>query len=321
MTGFGTRPKSIFELFRDRKSPWLEYRGTSFAMGADPDVVTLANLFKHYNPNIKGASNGTHIWSVCWGPLCAGKLTPSIDQLNAAQSGAMVMNLRWQVNYLVEQVRNLSAIGAIDIAKDYKYLTLWAGNNDLCLSCTQWTKNLAFHPDIFEMRMRKVLELIRLRLPRTVVNVMGMMNISQTYLIAQDYPRCWHARNLVFPWECPCASFGKYGNNIRQKMDDLAAVYNDRLQKIVKEYQSKNYQHFAVVYDPGMAGLNVREAEDPGMFFSPLDCFHPSLVAHQMIAGSVWKNLFLPSDQKKPYSAVLKESIYCPSDESRIQTH
>lgn len=64
MTGFGTRLNSVSELFRNFTNPLLEYRGTSFSMGADDDVVTLANLFKRYNPDVKGASKGEHVWSV-----------------------------------------------------------------------------------------------------------------------------------------------------------------------------------------------------------------------------------------------------------------
>ena len=64
MTGFGTRVSSIRSMFMKRISPWTEYRGTSFAIGGDPRVVTLNNLFKKYSPGIQGESKGDHPWQV-----------------------------------------------------------------------------------------------------------------------------------------------------------------------------------------------------------------------------------------------------------------
>ena len=39
----------------------MEWRGKSFAIGGDPDQITLANFFGHYSPNLTGASLGLHL--------------------------------------------------------------------------------------------------------------------------------------------------------------------------------------------------------------------------------------------------------------------
>lgn len=181
---------------------------------------------------------------------------------------------------------------------------------------------MAFHPDIFELRMRKVIELIRHKIPKTIVNIMGMVNITQTWEIATSYPkRCFHARNFIYPFACPCAAIsGKTGDALRTKMNELAAKYNERLIRIVRDYSKRKDDDFAVIYDPGLSGLDLTRSEQPGMLVSPLDCFHPSLMAHQLIAASAWNNLFLDDGEKKHYTTVKNDPLLCPDKDTRIRT-
>ena len=62
MTGFGTRVSRFRDLLHT--SAFVEYRGTSFALGGDEDVTTLSNIFGLYSENIRGASTGNHSWEV-----------------------------------------------------------------------------------------------------------------------------------------------------------------------------------------------------------------------------------------------------------------
>jgi len=78
-----------------------EYRGQSWSIGGDSDAVTLANFFKYYNSSVQGASLSNHIVEVCMGPFCPGhQYWPDLDVLNAAQSGAWIQNLPYQIKYL-----------------------------------------------------------------------------------------------------------------------------------------------------------------------------------------------------------------------------
>lgn len=72
----------------------LEYRGHSYAIGGDPDAITLPNIFKHYTDNV-GFSTGAHLPLECMGPLC---LRPKSDALNAAMSGSVSTMLVGQVH-------------------------------------------------------------------------------------------------------------------------------------------------------------------------------------------------------------------------------
>jgi hypothetical protein len=96
-----------------------EHRGSSYLMGTDNGAITIANFMKHYNPNLHGPSIGSHVLSYVRGDyqgLCMltyiytyfYKLThildyPDKDYLNAAQTGAMAMNLHHELDYLIDR--------------------------------------------------------------------------------------------------------------------------------------------------------------------------------------------------------------------------
>jgi phospholipase B1, membrane-associated len=96
------------------------------------------------------------------GPLCP--IGPfgwnsEVDQLNAAQSGALASNLHHEVvDYLVPQIkkRNIPKTA-------FKYLHLQIGSNDICIWCAQSTIGVGpGSPDDFEKNIRKTLEAVRL---------------------------------------------------------------------------------------------------------------------------------------------------------------
>jgi phospholipase B1 len=52
-----------------------EYRGNSYAVGADTGAITIPSFIKNYNPNVKGGSVLSHAASLCYGVLCGFPLT------------------------------------------------------------------------------------------------------------------------------------------------------------------------------------------------------------------------------------------------------
>lgn len=102
-----------------------EHRGLNYMMGGDPDAISIANFIKHYNLKLLGSSTNTH-------PLVsiAGKVSyatrrhaiparwynaysyglvdyPLSDNLNAAISGAMAVNLDLELDYLLQGINYL----------------------------------------------------------------------------------------------------------------------------------------------------------------------------------------------------------------------
>jgi phospholipase B1 len=169
---------------------------------------------------------------------------------------------------------------------------LQIGSNDICQLCL--AASLRFGPgsaDDFEENIRETLEYIRTHLPNTLVNLLSVFKVSDIYpltLTNQQYcsklvPFLPHA-NI----ECSCALLGgKIGEFTRSQMDDLQTQYNERLVKIVKDYQIARDPSFAVIWQP----VNLPLAQYPIEALSDVDCFHPSTLAHERLAMGVWNSL------------------------------
>ncbi|KAG1227124.1 hypothetical protein G6F35_002683 [Rhizopus arrhizus] len=86
-----------------------EFRGNSYGIGGDTGAVTLANFIKHYSSNVSGASTSSHLVSLCYGPFCVPYLSryrPAKDNFNAAQYGAIAMNLNYELDYLIPRIKS-----------------------------------------------------------------------------------------------------------------------------------------------------------------------------------------------------------------------
>ncbi|PVF99580.1 hypothetical protein CPB86DRAFT_813744 [Serendipita vermifera] len=285
-------------------SSFAEYRGESFANGADPGAITIHNLIKKHNPNVTGGSIGKDGFiELCYGPLCPSGSkgwNATVDQLNASQSGALASNLPHEArDYLVPQVqaRNIPA-------STFKYLNIQVGSNDQCTLCSQAA--LGFGPgtpDSFEST-------------NTIVNVVGVLKVSDVYIITQD-EYCEVISGLPhLNIECECMLLpGPIGDATRSLMDKTRDQYNERLIKIVKDYQAAHYPDFAVTWQPAAFDLARYPAKG-----ELLDCFHPSLQTHQLTAAEIWNRL-PGSDAERgvlqPW--IEKPTFRCLKEDDRIQ--
>lgn len=288
-----------------------EFRGQSWSIGGDPNATTLANFFRFYNPQIRGASLGTHMIELCYGPLCPPyQYRPSKDVLNSAQSGAMVEDLlQHEMTYLVQQLKSLPGV---DFQNDWKHLTLLIGANDLCAACI--LENY-LGPDDFEKNLVAVLEAVRMNVPRVFVSVVEMFNLSQVYDLSLKTPKCVTVHR-DFAIECDCL-FRKNGNLTRELVDSYVQAYNARSVGIAKYYQSQQYADFTVVAQP--FGRNTMLKEFPPDALSTLDCFHPSLITHRAMAVALWNNLITPSANKKTFLN-LTDTPLCPTPDTLLYT-
>lgn len=135
------------------------------------------------------------------------------------------------------------------------------GSNDLCLACKSISSTTLLSPDVFEWNVRAALERIRTKIPRVFVNLVGSFNVSQIYETTKDDRWCGLIRSIPFAFlECPCAfALGEWGDGRRRKMDEISVMYNERLERIARDYQrNKSDKSFAVVYDPSTKGLHMK---------------------------------------------------------------
>ena len=70
-------------------------------------------------------------------------------------------------------------------------------------------------------------------------------------------------------------------------MESLREKYNNRLLKIVSDYQRAHHPTFAVTYMSAEIPFN----DYPIEALSNVDCFHPSLDTHRFIATGMWNRL------------------------------
>jgi len=288
-----------------------EFRGQSWAIGGDENATTLANFIKYFNPNVTGYSLGKHFVELCYGPLCPPlQYHPKLDQLNAAQSAAMIGDIaKHQVKYLVKQMKSME----IDIETSWKHITVLIGANDLCISCLI---EKILSADEWEANLRKALDQIKAEIPRVIVSVVEIFNVSQVYDLSLKNKYCTNVHRVAFV-ECDCA-FGIKGKKHREYMDEMTVAYNARTRKVVAEYNDPTNPSFAVVSQPHAEDLAIKD--QPIDFLSTLDCFHPSLTAHRIMAINLWNTMLTPLD-KKPHTMDPNAKPMCPTNDTLIYTH
>ncbi|KAJ3286672.1 hypothetical protein HK104_008918 [Borealophlyctis nickersoniae] len=313
----GLKKKNLLALL-----PALEEdRGISFTMGGDAGAVTLPNLISRFQPNLVGQGKGDHPLTICYGLLCPAFQYQEYHELNAAQSAALVMNLDGQVDRVVARMKQTKGL---DYNRDWKLMNIFIGSNDACLGCLDGISMP--NPDQYEQMMRALFTKIRKQVPRVVVNVMQQFNVSQVWDLTHTDPWCASLRGIGLAFECSCAFLpGPQGPTTRKSMDTLTQNYNVRLLKLAAEFRadaatSPDGDSFALVVDPAFRAIAV--SEWPLDYLSDVDCFHPSVKAHEAMAISVWNNLFRNSTTKQvgvsPGDPLVRH-VYCPTPESRIQ--
>ncbi|GAB5585328.1 hypothetical protein Unana1_00228 [Umbelopsis nana] len=285
-----------------------EDRGVSFAIGGDSGALTLATLMKYYQPALKGASLGEHL--LCSGTTCPPfQYRPASDVLNAAQSAGVASNLQHELDYLIPAMLTLPGG---NFFSDWKLITIQIGSNDQCSSCqanaTQYT------PEAYGNYLRAAVQRIQQNIPNVIVNLMGDFRVSPVYTVTANQSYCQPFTGTTIEInsiECGCAKTAA-GKAI---MDQAADGYSAQARQIYDDYKNLNSSSFAVLYSPA----NVDVGTFPVQAFSNIDCFHPSVIAHQWIAKTVWNQLFLPQSSK-PQSYVWDSNlpIYCPTAQDRI---
>ncbi|KAL1919257.1 uncharacterized protein VTP21DRAFT_1949 [Calcarisporiella thermophila] len=274
----------------------LEYRGKVFSIGGDENELTIANFLAAYSPNLRGAPTDYTA------PFSIGK------GLNDAVSGSIAGSLKYQVDRLVEQMQTEFR----DVKRKWKLITILIGANDVCEACVgDKIPNPLSQPDVFEKELRQTLNKLRKEVGYAFVNIVGLFNVSNVYLAAQNDSYC----KFLFEWAhlnpCRCAS-----DNVdhRNYADELTREYNRRMRLVASEFS--NATDFAVVVQPGL--MDIDPTKYGQAFLSGLDCFHPNHCAQKVMAVAIWNNMLSPVSEKRQVDAETLD-IYCPGPYDVIQ--
>ncbi|KAG1234511.1 hypothetical protein G6F68_002725 [Rhizopus microsporus] len=311
MAGFAA--KGVQERFLNIQNLY-ENRGVSFALGGDPDTITMPNILHYYSHNLYGASVGDHLISICFGnQICPkGQYREDIDILNAAQSGARSLNLDHELDYIMDVLQKAYDDNKVK-PTDWKLITIFIGSNDICHSCTEPTSL----PVSFAANVQTAIERIRKSMSHVLVQIIGIMKVQDIVVATSnytDYCRPIKGSNFIgHDHECECS----HSEANRTIMNTLFPEYNAALLQAVNYYRQPPSNAFAVVYQP----LLVDIMSFPIQAISNIDCFHPSTLAHSWFAKMLWRMMFLPPNEKNmmlKYDA--SAPIYCPNENDRIQT-
>jgi phospholipase B1 len=250
--GFGARATNLVNLLQ-------EARGASWIIGGDSDVITVPNLLRTFNPQLKGFSVG--IGERGFGDVSV--------------SGAVSSGMRRQAETLVTNMRN--NLSATEFQNDWKLVSMWIGGNDMCSAGTSTANYVA--------GVEAALDVIQAGLPRTFVNLVTMVDVGKLYEITGLDTGCLAVRPTV-------CSRGRDAERSAQE----AAAWQAGLDQLVlsPKYVSND---FTVVLQPWYKEFEVGGNVDRS-FLAP-DCFHYGIKAHEFATLATWNNLFQPVGEKQ----------------------
>jgi len=203
----------------------------------------------------------------------------------------------------------------VNMTNDWKFINLLIGANDACPLCWKFDRpSPQSAGDAFEKNVDAAIQTVYKKFPRTIFNIMPLFNVSGVYWLSQNTTYCEIVHDVA-PFECPCAFDSDDAN--RNYLDSVITEYGNRIIKLAAKWQSKKLPGFTVIYQPYSSGVKI--ASLPIEMLSDIDCFHPSLMAHQTMAISGWNSLITPFAKKK-HTFDYHDPLLCPDATSRIFT-
>ncbi|XP_071486742.1 phospholipase B1, membrane-associated-like [Diadema antillarum] len=272
---------------------YLEYPGVSASIGGDStleEVITLPNIFKKYNRDIYGFSTGqARIFT-----------QPSNKKFNVAVTGSFAREVPQQARELITMLKDDSSV---NLKKDWKFITIFIGTNDLCRGCTLPYENSA---EKYVQDVESVIQMFHDEVPRVFLNVLSVPLVSKTSELRGPYT-C----DVMTGFYCGC-------NFDRPSAEKLVYHKTKRFQKLLRTtIQSGKYDDkddFTAVYQPFFENSTPPLLPDGRVdrsYFAP-DCFHFSQKGQSAQATANWNSLFQPvgSKSRTYYPA---EALECPS--------
>ncbi|XP_049869755.1 phospholipase B1, membrane-associated-like isoform X2 [Pectinophora gossypiella] len=280
---------------------FVEYRGVSWCAGGDGtwrEFLTLPNILKEFNPNLKGFSTGTGEW-----------LTRNA-RLNVAFPVASDQDAFKQAKILVARMRSSSDI---DIAQDWKMITVFIGANDLCsASCLS---PVAWSPTAHARKLAKALDYFHTHLPRTIINLVPVLDVSVSVRVLR--PLMCRMMHSLF-----CTCFHRGGGEL-EDLVRMARLYQKAETMLVDSGRYDTTEDFTVVVQPFMRLFNAPLPPTRPLSlvihqsYITHDCFHFSQKGHALAANLLWNNLLEPVGNKTDNSPpVLLRTFRCPSREA-----
>nr|XP_002121478.1 phospholipase B1, membrane-associated-like [Ciona intestinalis] len=273
----------------------VEYRGLSWSVGGDLDLdgsVTITNVLRKFNPEVKGYSSGTNrdggdYW------------------FNVAVGGARSIHMPTQARDLIEKIQNDSRT---NYENDWKLITIFIGGNDLCAM----NRNNDSSPENYVKYLKEALDILHAELPRTMINVVEIMEIYVLPDVGHGYgstPQC-RAAQLTFCNYIVAATDEELPIIIEKNKQ-----YQTLTQDLIASGRYDTRDDFTVVLQPFFRNTVLPYTEDgqvDSTYFAP-DCFHFSSKGHALGAVNLWNNMLQPVGAKTTEWDIT--DLLCPSEE------
>ncbi|XP_076815182.1 phospholipase B1, membrane-associated-like [Clavelina lepadiformis] len=274
-----------------------EYRGLSWTIGGEETLatsITLPNILRKFNPKVKGYSVGSsYMDRDLW--------------FNAAVAGARARDMS---NQATDLVRRMKTDNRTNYENDWKLVTIFIGGNDLC--ALERDPNGA-SPETYFNELKKGLDILHRELPRTLVNVVDILEIYLLPLVSDGFGSTNVCRLLQRTF---C---GYIVTANAAEMENIREI-NKRYQTLVEDYiLSGAYDtrdDFTVVLQPFLRDTVLPYTEDgqvDATYFAP-DCFHFSTKGHAMGAINLWNNMLEPVGNKTTKWSIT--DLKCPTTEA-----
>lgn len=98
----------------------------------------------------------------------------------------------------------------LNFEEDWKMITIQTGANNICPSCIPFFASGA-SPKKFEIHMSALLERIRTEMPRTLVNMINVFNVTERFAVDGSNNRCKGSGSIPKELECLCGADTGYG--------------------------------------------------------------------------------------------------------------
>jgi phospholipase B1 len=280
---------------------FTENRGVSWSVGGDytyDDVLTLPNILRQYNPNIKGFSVKNSI-------IFLGGQNSSNNFLNTAESGDEAHHMPDQSHIFLQE--RIVKKGYCDLNNDWKIITLFVGGNDLCVFCNNDLN--AYNPTSYANNIEQTLDYLHQNVPRAFVNLVLVLDVRNVEKLNAGGLVC----QLLHQKTCPCAAFPQ--GNDSAVLDEWLPQYHSKLVDLVNSGKYDTKDDFTVVIQPFFAhtGIPIVNGEIDYGYFAP-DCFHMSGKGHAQAALSLWNNMLEPVGQKQ-WEWHYGEPLECPTQD------
>jgi len=308
---------SISAAFAARGNP-EEARDAAWSGGRGfQEQLTFPRLLRFYNKNVSGWSKEARLPRHI-NDLPHGDYVPENDRMNVAESSGAVRrgSLQEQWGYLKKQFKQQPE----DFEDSWKVLTIWMTANDVCGQCGEdqpTNKTL----EKWARGYDELLTNVTSKLKNVYVNLISTLDLSNVARIQRSNFLC----NIEHQWiltECGCIDRGSKAE--LKRLDESVHAFNMRQHQIAADWYQKlremgRENDIAVVQQGFMEGVG---ANLDLSFLNRLDCFHPSLKAHEDLGIGLWNEMLCTGDRKnrcgRPWKPDLE--IVCPTENSVFYT-